>query len=437
MGLEFNMLANSGKNNLERIKPLKMEVHEVKERGFEAIYKKQSDLVSPKEESKANESANTVELRNMDLQNKKRIEEASLKESQRKEEFVEEEEPYYIGEVNHQSEVTLESDAEDSTSAVSDDLVALKELQEGLGEELSELDKKVVEFLSEIEDVAEEINPKELLEKWNKFLESHSELIEKAGGKTPLMNKLEQLIHSMDINLKNTEYAKQNTIEGLRDEEKDSSEGEVFEESEDEPSLSLVEKNKGEGVKGDGLYNSSNENKMIKGDAALKEAFLDSNKSAKGESPHMTRVMEEKILTQVQSGLLSVVNKSAKSISIQLVPEHLGRMEISLEMKNDLLTGTIKVESESVKSVVEAQLSQLSESLELKNIRLEALQVSVGTQSSFLSERELWNARQAASNGKMGGQKGKSKGEDELIESIELGIDTGRRLGYNTLELMA
>jgi flagellar hook-length control protein FliK len=141
------------------------------------------------------------------------------------------------------------------------------------------------------------------------------------------------------------------------------------------------------------------------------------------------------VVRQVTKGIVSAAKGEVREISVQLVPRHLGKVQISVEIKADVMTGRIAVENDTVRAVVETHLGQLREAIEAQNIRLESLEVTVGQEKSFLAGRSGREGRGYKSNAK-----GNRKSGPEQTDNKEIPFpkaETGRRWGYNTMELVA
>jgi flagellar hook-length control protein FliK len=125
--------------------------------------------------------------------------------------------------------------------------------------------------------------------------------------------------------------------------------------------------------------------------------------------------------------------KNGDEISVQLSPEHLGKVRVSLEMKEGSMSARISVENDAARQQVEAGLATLRDSLESQGIKLQGLEVSVDQRQSSLFNPDGSNSEsffQRNGRGRAG-----TEGSAEAIpfESAPES-DTGRRMGYNTME---
>ncbi|MDB5048728.1 MAG: flagellar hook-length control protein [Fibrobacteres bacterium] len=143
---------------------------------------------------------------------------------------------------------------------------------------------------------------------------------------------------------------------------------------------------------------------------------------------------EPSALEQIAKKMSAQGHKVGDEINIQLSPEHLGKVRVSLEMKEGAMSARIAVESDSVKQQVEAGIATLRDALENQGIKLQGLEVTVDQRHGSLFNPDGSNAESFFHRNGKGGQGG-SQGTAEIapFESAPES-DTGRRLGYNTME---
>lgn len=141
------------------------------------------------------------------------------------------------------------------------------------------------------------------------------------------------------------------------------------------------------------------------------------------------------MLDQIARKMSLTTHKTGDEINIQLSPEHLGKVRVSLEMKEDGMSARIAVENDSVRKQVEENISFLKDALKDQGIQLQGLEVSVDQRHASLfnpdgSNAESFFRRQGRGNGQgNGGMGSEGEGLEPAPES-----DTGRRWGYNTME---
>ncbi len=83
-------------------------------------------------------------------------------------------------------------------------------------------------------------------------------------------------------------------------------------------------------------------------------------------------------------------NESFDRIELQLYPQHLGKIQLQVMMKNGVMTAQIHAETEAAKQAIEGQLQTLKETFEAKGMKVEAVEVDVNT-AAFDENRDRQN----------------------------------------------
>lgn len=161
---------------------------------------------------------------------------------------------------------------------------------------------------------------------------------------------------------------------------------------------------------------------------------LDHRASLAADVAPRSPLHDTSVLDQIARKMSLTTHKTGDEINIQLSPEHLGRVNVSLEMKEDGMSARISVENDSVRKQVEENISQLKDALKDQGIQLQGMEVSVDQRHASLfnpdgSNAESFFRRQGRGNGQGNGGPGNDAGLESAPES-----DTGRRWGYNTME---
>ncbi|MGL1935128.1 MAG: flagellar hook-length control protein FliK [Fibrobacterales bacterium] len=138
------------------------------------------------------------------------------------------------------------------------------------------------------------------------------------------------------------------------------------------------------------------------------------------------------VVKQVVKNVTLLIDSGKTSMSMQLKPEHLGRVNIDIQMEDSKMKLSLKVETEGARLAVEGNVGQLKESLNLQGITIEDVEVEVRKESEFanLNDREEEQNR----------FKGNKRVKDSVTLEVDIekdGAETGRRLGYNTMEYLA
>ena len=170
----------------------------------------------------------------------------------------------------------------------------------------------------------------------------------------------------------------------------------------------------------------------------LKIEVVDSKTGARvsvASSPDMQqRVQDYQVVRQVAEKVRYLVQQGQQTMSLQLNPKDLGRVDLTVTLKGSEMQVHAKVDSEVAQRALESNISLLREGLEKQNISLDRLEVSVEKQKDQLAAED-----QASRQGQQGKQRGQraSGGRALGVTVSGLNTETGRRLGYNTMEYLA
>ena len=150
------------------------------------------------------------------------------------------------------------------------------------------------------------------------------------------------------------------------------------------------------------------------------------------------RIHEFEVVRQVVSQAKFITTPTGEQrLTMQLRPDHLGQMNLRIVLNNGEMQIHARVESTTAQTALESHIGLLREGLEKQGINLERLEVSVeqrDRQDAFsLAERQ----EQHEKHGK--GKHRHQNKEMHLAVSVknDENSDTGRRLGYNTMEYLA
>ncbi len=129
-------------------------------------------------------------------------------------------------------------------------------------------------------------------------------------------------------------------------------------------------------------------------------------------------------LTEVIKEVSRYIEKQEKgSLTINIEPENMGKVKISVEVNDKVVRANITVENETVKNMLESKLGDLQSNLN-KN----------GNQNSFVN---INLQEQANKNAKNNSSRGKNQ-KDIPVDSIEETEEAKQKsLGYNTYEYLA
>ncbi len=83
------------------------------------------------------------------------------------------------------------------------------------------------------------------------------------------------------------------------------------------------------------------------------------------------------IVRQVSEQIRSTVDETATTMEMQLNPESLGKVLLTVSAKDGVMTANFKVQSEDARQALESQMFQLREALEAKNLKVESVDVQI------------------------------------------------------------
>ena len=145
----------------------------------------------------------------------------------------------------------------------------------------------------------------------------------------------------------------------------------------------------------------------------LNQAVNDTVQVAKPESVRMQQMVD--IVNQVVEKIKVSIGTESTSMEMQLNPEHLGKLLLNVSSKNGVMTAVFSVQSEEAKAALESQMYTLRENLELRELKVDAVEVNVTDFDFSHSDQQTMNGDQSkADNGN--GRQMKFEFDDESSE---------------------
>lgn len=147
------------------------------------------------------------------------------------------------------------------------------------------------------------------------------------------------------------------------------------------------------------------------------------------------RIQEFEVVRQVAEKVRYMANQGSQRMTLQLNPEQLGQVDLRIVLKDGEMQVHASVNSDTAQQALESHVGLLRESLEKQNIVLERLEVSVDRQradGSANNQQQQGGERNSRSRRQGGGAEGRLQ-----VVTKRAGSETGRRLGYNTMEYLA
>lgn len=149
------------------------------------------------------------------------------------------------------------------------------------------------------------------------------------------------------------------------------------------------------------------------------QAFVDNlvkatKETATSFSEGMTQVVDiREIANQILERIRISVTPDHSFMELQLNPENLGKVNLTVQAKNGVMTAQFTVQNEVTKEAIESQLNTLKETLNQQGIKVEEIEVSVSTKGFDQ------NSNEEAQN-KSDTQKGNSGRHITLEEAMNL-----------------
>lgn len=129
----------------------------------------------------------------------------------------------------------------------------------------------------------------------------------------------------------------------------------------------------------------------------LNQAVNDAVQVAKPESVRMQQMVD--IVNQVVERIKVSIGTESTSMEMQLNPEHLGKLLLNVSSKNGVMTAVFSVQSEEAKAALESQMYTLRENLELRELKVDAVEVNVSDFDFSHSDQTMSGDQSKADNG--------------------------------------
>ena len=153
--------------------------------------------------------------------------------------------------------------------------------------------------------------------------------------------------------------------------------------------------------------------------------------TVESEIPTMTsqELDTQQLMRQIMDYMKVSVKPDMSSVEMQLHPASLGTLQVQVTNRNGILTAQFITQNEAVKTALESQLAALKDSFLQQGMKVEAVEVSVQTNSSWqnLAQDNSESKRQ---------EQGKSRVRRTLNISDEAEGDTQDREVIETLGMM-
>lgn len=137
----------------------------------------------------------------------------------------------------------------------------------------------------------------------------------------------------------------------------------------------------------------------LKKESSQAETFIE-NLAIKGQNSMDTEAMSKRVDTmrmivdQVVEQIKVQIKPETTSMDLQLNPQNLGKINISVALKDGQLTATITTQTQITKEAIEGQIQVLKDNLTNQGLKVEAVEVMVSNfQFSFNQDNQTGNSQ--------------------------------------------
>lgn len=110
---------------------------------------------------------------------------------------------------------------------------------------------------------------------------------------------------------------------------------------------------------------------------------------AKSETTVTQTVKLNNIIDQVANKVMVHVGEDGSEMSLQLKPEHLGKLTMKVSIERGIVVANFVAESQMVKEVLESNFNILKDALQEKGLAIQELNVFVGSDSNFQNQKNF------------------------------------------------
>lgn len=141
---------------------------------------------------------------------------------------------------------------------------------------------------------------------------------------------------------------------------------------------------------------------------------VEQTQSARPNTVRMQQMVD--IVNQVVEKIKVSLGTDSTSMEMQLNPEHLGKVLLNVSSKDGMMTAVFSVQSEEAKAALESQMFTLRENLELRELKVDAVEVNVSDFDFSRSDQTMDGGQSKADDGN-GKQMKFDFGDDSSDES--------------------
>lgn len=177
-------------------------------------------------------------------------------------------------------------------------------------------------------------------------------------------DELKTMLNSKELISTGKEFAKE-TVEEV-----------MMEPEEKEVEISVVQEASYQGVREEKKDTSGKESNSYEKGMELHQLIFQGDNGQIAEAIDGTPTVRE-IVTQIVEQIKIHMKADMTSMELQLNPEHLGKVHVSVVEKNGILTAEFKTGNYMVKEAIESQLQMFKENLTNQGLKVESVEVTV------------------------------------------------------------
>lgn len=125
------------------------------------------------------------------------------------------------------------------------------------------------------------------------------------------------------------------------------------------------------------------------------------------------------IVNQVVERIKVTLSPDSTSMEMQLNPENLGKVNVSVVARNGQMTASFTVENQLAKEALESQMTTLKDNLSEQGIKVDAIEVTVADHGLSQDEFSNHNGQNFQNETKRRKQSGNMRGKSDSIEETE------------------
>lgn len=152
-------------------------------------------------------------------------------------------------------------------------------------------------------------------------------------------------------------------------------------------------------------------------------------------SSALQRTTEDNVMNQLTNKMQHLVRSGETEIRIQLRPESLGEVKLAIRMEGDIVAARIQVENQQVKQIVESNLQSLRDALSEQNLQAGSFEVNVG--NGWGRQPDQPSGNHVYKSGTDESDTINGSAEEDSVQRVNVGIETGHRYGNNSIEYYA